>query len=221
MSILLGVATLLLIRHAVTDATGRVLIGTMPGVHLSAEGQQQAGALAARLAGIPLAALYSSPLERCVETAEAIARGRRVDLRTLPALQEVSYGRWTGRTLSQLRRTRLWPLVQQAPSSIRFPDGETLVEVQQRAVETMDELSSRHRRGLVGVVSHGDVIRLALAHYAGVHIDLFQRLVVVPASVSVVARGEGVPRILAMNHAGDLGPLLVRPRRKRPGTGRS
>jgi probable phosphomutase (TIGR03848 family) len=210
------VAVLLLIRHALTDATGKRLSGSTPGIHLSAQGREQAARLAERLRPIPLASLYTSPLERCVETAEALCAGRNLKPIPTPELQEIGYGRWTGRPLAQLARTALWKRVQQAPSTVRFPDGETLGEAQRRAVDALDVIAERHPRGIVAAVAHADVIRLALAHYAGVHIDLFQRLIVSPVSVSAVALGDRIPRILRMNDTGDLGEFVVRARGRRP-----
>jgi probable phosphomutase (TIGR03848 family) len=206
-------ALILLIRHALTESTGKRLSGHTPGLHLSERGQQQADALAERLRGLPLAAIYTSPLERCAETAEAVARGRSVAVQPLPAFLEVDYGKWTGRPLAQLVRTSLWKRVQHAPSSVRFPDGETLEEVQARSVAALLDLAGRHSRAAVAVVTHAEVIRLAVAHFAGVHIDLFQRMIVHPASVSAVALGEGMPRIIRLNDTGGLDDLM--PRRSR------
>ena len=141
--------------------------------------------LVERLAPVRIAALYSSPLERCRETAEPLAAARRLEVRDTEDIGEVRYGEWTGRTLAQLSKTRLWRSVQATPSTVRFPGGETLLEVQQRAVRQAADIATAHPRGVVAVVSHGDVIRLLLAHFAGLHVDLFQRLVVSPASVSV------------------------------------
>ena len=207
---------LLLIRHAVTDATGKRLIGWEPGVHLSDRGREQAEALAERLSPVPIHALYASPLERCLETAEPIVGSRRIEVQTAEALGEVRYGDWTGRPLAQLARTKLWKAVQRSPSSVRFPRGETLLEVQDRAIEETTRLVAAHPSKVVALVSHGDVIRLLLAHFAGVHVDLFQRLVVHPASVSAIAAGDGVPRILRMNDTGDLSDLAP-PKRKARG----
>jgi len=214
-------ALLLLVRHAVTEATGRRLSGSTPGIHLSPEGEAQAIRLAERLASLHLDAVYASPLERCVETARAIAQPRRLVVRPIPELEEVGYGRWTGRSLSQLTRTALWKKVQQSPSSVRFPGGETLVEAQRRGVTALEMLAARHQTGTVAAVSHADLIRLALAHYAGVHIDLFQRIVVSPASVSAVLLGDRIPRILRVNDTGSLEDLAGRVRRARStGNGR-
>jgi probable phosphoglycerate mutase len=123
---------------------------------------------------------------------------------------EVDYGRWTGRPLPQLYRTTLWKRLQQAPSSIRFPQGETLAEVQGRAVAALEEVAARHARRAVAVVAHADVIRLTLAHYAGIHIDLYQRLTVSPASVSALSLGDRIPRIVRVNDTGSLADLAVR-----------
>ena len=207
-------AVLFLIRHAVTASTGTRLTGQAPGVHLSQDGVTQAAGLAERVRDVPFAAMYSSPLERCLETAEAIAGRRGLAVHQDPALLEVGYGRWTGRPLAQLARTALWKQVQQSPSSIRFPDGETLREVQERAVAALHEMSARHPRGIVVAVTHADVIRLVLAHFAGVHLDLFQRLIVSPASVSVVGLGDRIPRVLRMNDTGTLEDLAPK---RRPG----
>lgn len=206
---------LLLVRHALTDATGKRLSGSIPGIHLSEHGRVQAKALAERVAPLPVAAVYASPLERCVETAEPIAEHRGLAVQPVPELGEVGYGDWTGRTFAQLTRTALWKKVQQAPSSVRFPGGETLVEAQRRVVTALELLAGQHPKGTVLAVSHADLIRLALAHYAGLHIDLFQRIIVSPASVSAILLGDRIPRILKMNDTGSLTDLArrVRPRR--------
>jgi probable phosphomutase (TIGR03848 family) len=205
---------LLLIRHAVTEVTGRRLSGATPGIHLSDEGRSQAAFLSERLALLRLNGVYSSPLERCSETADAIAAPRGLEVQELDDLTEVEYGTWTGRPLAQLSRTALWKRIQQAPSSVRFPGGETLSEVQLRCVAALDGLAARHPRGMVAVVSHADVIRLAVAHYAGVHLDLFQRIIVSPASVTVIGLGDRIPRIIRMNDTGTLDDLAG-PRRGR------
>ncbi|HYT29212.1 MAG TPA: MSMEG_4193 family putative phosphomutase [Actinomycetota bacterium] len=207
-------ALLLLIRHAVTEATGSRLSGRTPGIHLSERGREQAKALAERIAPVPLAAIHSSPLERCLETAEALAAARTVAVTPAQGLLEVDYGAWTGRSLPQLARTKLWTTVQQSPSSARFPGGETLAEVQRRSVDALGAIAARHPRGIVAAVTHADVIRLALAQYTGVHLDLFQRIVVSPASVSAVFLGDRIPRIVRVNDTGSLRDLV--PRRRPP-----
>ena len=204
------VGLLILVRHALTEATGRRLSGRTPGIHLSEEGRRQAAQLGERLAPVPLAAVYASPLERCLETAEAIATPRRMPVREVPELAEVDYGRWTGRSMPQLVRTALWRKVQQTPSAVTFPEGEGLIDAQRRGVAALEEIAGRHQRAAVAVVSHADVIRLVLAHYAGLHIDLFQRLIVSPASVSAIALGDRIPRIVRMNDTGGLDDLASR-----------
>jgi broad specificity phosphatase PhoE len=166
---------------------------------------------------VPLAAIYASPLERCVETAAAVARDRATGVVEASELLEVDYGTWTGRPMKQLMRTKLWTRVQASPGSIRFPDGESLIEVQQRAVAFLDGLADRHPKRVVAACAHADVIRLALAHYAGVHVDLFQRLIVSPASVSAVLLGDRIPRIVRTNDTGSLEDLV--PPRRRPAAG--
>jgi probable phosphomutase (TIGR03848 family) len=209
------VTVVLLIRHGLTDATGSRLYGTTPGIHLSERGKEQAAQLAERLAGVKLAAVYSSPLERCVETAEPITRERRLEVQILSELGEVDYGEWTGRTFRMLRRTSLWRRVHEAPSSARFPGGQSLEEVRERGVRALETIAARHPRQVVAAVSHGDVIRLVLAHHAGIHIDLFHRLQADPASVSALSLGDGAPRVLRVNDTGTLTDVAP-PRRRRP-----
>ncbi len=214
-AILALVALVLLIRHGSTASTGRWIPGWTPGIHLSPEGRRQAEELVRRLQGVPIGAIYASPLERCVETAEPLARARGLRVEVREALGEVRYGRWTGRPIAQLVRTKLWATVQRTPSLVRFPEGESLLEVQDRALREVERILAAHPRHPVAVVSHGDLIRLLLAHFAGVHPDLFQRLAVDPASVSAVAAGDGDPRILRLNDTGTLADLA--PRRPRRG----
>jgi len=210
---------LLLIRHAVTAATGRSLTGWTPGVHLSDQGTGQARALAERLTPVPISAMYSSPLERCLETAEPVAAQKRLSVTRVDDLGEVRYGDWTGRSLAQLSRTRLWKTVQSSPSNARFPNGESLLEVQERAAREVGRIAAMHPRGVVAAFSHGDVIRLLLAHFSGVHVDLFQRLVISPASITAIALGDGVPRILRVNDTGAVGDLIpAKPRPRKMGT---
>lgn len=202
-------AVLLLIRHGVTPGNERgVLSGWTPGIHLSERGREQAQGLVERLHGVPIRAIYSSPLERCRETAAPLAAALGVKTATRAGLGEVRYGDWTGRPLKQLARTKLWQVVQSVPSRARFPGGESLIEVQERAVREIERIVDPHPRATIAIFSHGDVIRLALAHYTGMHTDLFQRLIVEPASVSVVVLGNGIPRILKVNDTGDLTSLI-------------
>jgi probable phosphomutase (TIGR03848 family) len=200
-------AVLLLIRHAVTEATGKRLYGRAPGFHLSERGLGQAARLADRLQDLSMAAIYSSPLERCVETARPVAEPLDLEVTTIQDLIEVDAGRWTGRTFTVLRRTAQWRRVHE-DSAAPFPDGESLSAVQRRVVAALEEVGTRHRRDVVGVFSHGDPIRVALAHFAGIHLDLFRRLEVGAASVSAVSVGDGPPRLLRVNDTGDLSDLV-------------
>jgi probable phosphoglycerate mutase len=131
-------------------------------------------------------------------------------------LGETDTGDWTGRSLAQLARTKAWRSVHQAPSTFRFPGGESLLECHDRVVEAVSNLVAGHPREIVALVSHGDPIRLLLAHFAGVHLDLFQRMIVAPASVSAIAAGDGAPHILKVNDTGDLGDVVPpKPRSRR------
>ena len=209
---------LLLIRHADTDTAGKRLTGRERGVHLNDRGRGEAARLAERLDGVPIRAIYSSPLERCRETAAPIARALGISVSIRRALLEVDYGDWTGRPISSLRRTRLWRVVQHAPSRIRFPGGESLLEVQTRAVAEVERIAARHPKRVVAIVTHADVVRLLLAHYAGTHLDHLQRLVVDPASASVLALDDGSARLVKVNDTGDLEALRSRrPARPRVG----
>jgi probable phosphomutase (TIGR03848 family) len=209
---------LVLLRHGLTNATGKRLTGWQPGFPLSEAGRAQAEAVADRLAVLPIGAIYSSPLERCRQTAEPLARRLRLSVRVRPHLGEVRFGDWTGRSLAQLRRTKLWRRVQLAPSNVRFPGGESFLEVQERVVAELLRIGDAHPDAVVAVVSHADVIKLALAHFAGMHPDAFQRLVIDPCSVSVAALLDGTARIVTLNETGDLAHLA--PPRKRRATGR-
>jgi probable phosphoglycerate mutase len=208
---------LLLLRHAVTDQTGTRLSGWTPGLHLSAAGREQAEALAGRLGPLPLDAIYASPLERCQETAVVVADAKGLKVSTLDDVGEVRYGDWTGRTLKELAREPLWKVVQTTPSAARFPDGESLFEMQARAVLAVERLREAHPGQTVALCSHADVIKALVCHYLGMHLDLFQRVVVSPASVTAIGFGPA-PVLVRLNDAGgngDLVPPRKRPRRRR------
>jgi probable phosphomutase (TIGR03848 family) len=201
------VATLLLVRHGRTDAAGKRLTGWAPGVHLNEDGRRQAERLVERLDGIRVDAIYSSPLERCRETAAPLAKARRLSVHVRRSLIETGYGDWTGRSIAQVRKTKLWRTVERVPSAMRFPGGESLLEVQARAVDEVNRIAQDHPKGVVVLLSHADPIRLVIAHVAGAHVDHLHRLVVDPGSISVVALGDGVPRLLKVNDTGDLAVL--------------
>jgi probable phosphoglycerate mutase len=201
----------LLVRHARTPTTGKRLPGRAAGLVLSPAGRREAEAVAGRLAGVKLAAVYSSPLERARETAAAIARPRRLAVRIARDLVDLDVGRWAGLTLRAARKRPEWAAIQRHPSGFRFPDGESFTDMQARMVAALGRLVARHPGETVVAVSHADPIKAALAHALGIPLDLFQRLVVATASVSAVAYGPTGPTVLTANATGDgLGVLLGR-----------
>jgi len=178
---------LLLIRHGLTGETGARLTGWTPGVSLSKEGRAQAESVAERLDGVEIDAIYASPLERCQETAAPLARVRKLRLRTREDLGEVRYGEIQGKSYKVLAKSKLWRHLAAWPSDLRFPGGETLRETQARAVSAIEALRDKHMKDTVAVFSHADWIRLAAAHFMGVHVDLYRRVTIDPASVSAFA----------------------------------
>lgn len=193
--------TFFMVRHALTEHTGKRLSGWMEGISLSEPGREQAEQVGDQLADTKFDAIYASPIERTVETARAIAARQSVRVQTRRGLGEVEYGDWTNRPLRSLMRTKLWSTVQRWPSGARFPDGESIREVQIRAIDEIEKIADEHPKGSVCCVSHGDVIKLVIAHYLGVHIDLYQRIVIAPASVSVFMLSERGPHVLSLNAA--------------------
>jgi probable phosphomutase (TIGR03848 family) len=202
---------LVLVRHAVTEQTGPMLTGRAPGVDLSDDGRRQAKALGERLAEIPVAAVYASPIERTAQTAEAIATHHSGDVRELPGVIEADYGEWTGGKLADLAKTELWKTVQRAPSRARFPRGESLAEMQGRMVTALEAVIADHPGEVVVVVSHADPIKAAIAHFTGLHLDLFQRLVVSPASVTILDLSPYGAALVKCNDTGDLDELRPKP----------
>lgn len=198
------IMNLLLIRHAQNDWVGERLAGWTPGVHLNEVGRAQAATLAQQLAEVPLAAIYSSPLERTLETAQPLAETRDLTVEVREGLGEARYGDWTGRSLEELQKEELWPVVQVYPGGARFPGGESMREVQARIVAEIDAIRDAHAGQTVAVISHSDPIKMAVAHYAGLPLDLFQRLTVAPASVTAFAFTKFGPRLLCLNHTGSL-----------------
>jgi len=180
---------------------GKRLAGRLPDVHLNKNGQEQAVQLAQVLCKAPIKAVYSSPLERAVETAEPLAQALNLPIQMAPGIIELAYGDWQGKTLKQLGRLKLWKVVQEKPSEFRFPKGESFIEVQQRAVAEVERIAAAHEEGdLVVLFSHGDIIRLLVAHYLGMAMDLFQRVSASPASISVVhIDKKGRPHVAHVN----------------------
>lgn len=205
---------LFLVRHAVTAQTGDRLTGWVP-VSLSEEGHRQVAGLVERMRPVRLAAVYASPVARAVETARPLAASKGVRVRAREGLGEVRYGEWQGRRLRTLARSSLWRSMVARPSDMRFPGGEALRDTQARAVAAIEELRDRHPREAVAVVTHADIIRLVVAHYAGIHLDLFLRLAVAPASVTALWLGDGGPRLIKLNDTGALDRVVPPQRRSR------
>jgi probable phosphomutase (TIGR03848 family) len=207
--------TVLLVRHGLTDANrGGLLAGWTPGVSLADRGREQADALAQRLAPVPLACVVSSPLERCLETAATLTADRDLEVVTDERLGECRYGDWTGQELKKLVKEPMWKVVQAHPSAAVFPGGEALRDTQARAVAAV-----RERNAALGdeatwaLVSHGDVIKALLADALGMHLDMFQRIQVDPASVSVVRYTSLRPFVVRMNDVGGAVDDLLPPKR--------
>ncbi len=196
-------ARLLLIRHALTSQTGRRLTGRLPGVGLDQRGREQAEAVARLLGDLPVRAVYTSPLERTMETAAIVARPHGLEPVPHDGLVEVDYGRWAGRTLGSLRRLAAWKAVVETPSRVAFPDGETLRGMQQRMVGACEDIAAAHRGAMVAIVTHADPIKAVLSHFLGQPLDLFQRIAVAPASVSLLdLPRSGAPVVGAIDAGG-------------------
>ncbi len=216
-------ATVLLVRHGRSAAnSGGVLAGRTPGVDLDEVGLDQARATAQRISGLPVAALVSSPLDRCLQTAQAIAAAlpQPIDVQVDDRFIECGYGDWTGQQLKQLAKDPLWKVVQGHPSAAVFPSGESIRDMQLRAVNATREWDARvcaehDAQALWVAVSHGDVIKSVVADALGAHLDNFQRIVVAPASVSVISYPPLRPFVVRLNEAGDLRGLAPPKRRSR------
>jgi probable phosphomutase (TIGR03848 family) len=199
---------IVLVRHAVTDETGSKLSGRAPGIDLSEVGRSQAEQAGERLAPVPVAAVYASPIERTTQTAELIAKHHGLPVLPLPAVIEADYGEWTGEKLSDLMKLELWKTVQAAPSRVRFPEGEAMVAMQARMVGAIEALATAHPGETVVVVSHADPIKAAVAHFTGLPLDLFQRIAVAPASVTVLELGRFGATLVKSNDTGTMDDLV-------------
>jgi probable phosphomutase (TIGR03848 family) len=201
--------TVLYVRHGQTPTTGSVLPGRAKGLHLADTGKQQAEAVAERLKALKTVdAIYASPLERTRETAAPIGRARDLKVVADRGLLECDFGEWTGRQLKELMKLPEWTTVQRYPSGFRFPGGESFAEMQTRITGAVADLVTRHPGGTVVVVSHADPIKAAVAAALGTHLDLFQRIVISPCSVTTIAYGTGGPIVLNVNSTtGDLSSL--------------
>lgn len=198
--------TFLLIRHASCGGLGRTLWGRTPGVCLNETGRIEARRLAERLRGITLQAIYSSPLERALETAETIARSMNLEVSTNPAFDEVDFGDWTGKSFDTLANDERWRRFNSVRSATRIPGGESFVEVQTRIVTEMERISAHNER--VAIVSHADVIKAAIGYFTATPIDLLQRIEISPCSVSIIVIENDTVRLLTINHTSDLGVLV-------------
>ncbi|MDX1449461.1 MAG: MSMEG_4193 family putative phosphomutase [Acidimicrobiia bacterium] len=201
-------ARVLLVRHAPTPETGSKLTGRLPGVSLDERGVEMARRTAAKLANVKLKAIYSSPIERTWETAIEIAAPHGLTPLREGGVIEVDYGDWSGRSLKSLYRLKAWRTVQRHPSRMTFPNGENLADMQRRAVAAVDRIAASHAPSqTVAIVTHGDVIKAVTAHHLGTPLDLFQRIAVSPASVTVIdIPRDGGPTVLAVNTNGDPTP---------------
>lgn len=204
-------ATLIVfVRHGRTPTTGKVLPGRAPGLHLADEGRAQAEAVAERLAVLQkVDAIYTSPLERTRETAAPIGRRLQLKVTREKGLLECDFGDWTGAELKTLNKLQEWRGVQAHPSGFRFPGGESFREMQTRIATTIAKLRTRHPGQTVVLVSHADPIKVAVADAAGTHLDLFQRIVISPCSVTAIGYADTGPHLLTVNSTGDLADLKV------------
>ncbi len=197
---------LLLIRHGENEyvKTGK-LAGHLPGIHLNERGQKQAQALGEALAHVPLKAIYSSPLERAMETAEPIATSHKLEILQVPGLKDADVGKWQGKSLKVLRLTNVWKIVQQAPSRFQFPEGESFIDVQTRIADALEAIVRKHNKpkDIVAVDFHADPIKLAVSHFLGLPLDHFQRLSCDTGSVAAI-------------HVSDIGANLIKLNQRPP-----
>jgi probable phosphomutase (TIGR03848 family) len=206
-----GPTLVLLVRHGKTPTTGKVLPGRASGLHLADEGQAQAEAVAQRISELAKAptAVYASPLERTRETAAPIAKALGLRVRTVNGLLECNVGSWTGEELKTLYKAPEWSAVQKWPSGFRFPGGESFAELSSRANDAIVDLVARHRGETIVAVSHADPIKAIVASASGVPLDLFQRFVVSPCSVSAILYGGTAPYVLCVNSTGTLKDVVL------------
>jgi len=193
---------LLLIRHGENDyvKTGK-MAGRLPGVHLNERGQKQAQALGEALKDVPIKAIYSSPLERAMETAAPIASAHKLQIIQEPDVMDADIGKWQGKSWKVLRLTKVWKIVQHAPSRFRFPDGESFTEAQTRLANVLERIVATHKKpgDIIAVVFHADPIKLVISHFLGMPLDHFQRLSCDTGSVSAVYAGEMGANLIKLN----------------------
>jgi broad specificity phosphatase PhoE len=179
---------ILLIRHGDNEPMKKYLVGRLPGVHLNEQGQQQAQSLAKLLEGAPIQAIYSSPMERAVETALPLAQAKNVEIQIRLGLNELDYGAWKGRTFKQLQRTNVWKQLKIDPTNVRFPEGESICEAQERGRCELESIAAAHdEKDLLACVTHGDMIRLLVAFYLDMPLKAYQKLTVFTSSITVLS----------------------------------
>lgn len=196
--------TFYLIRHAAPALAEGTLAGHLPGIHLSPQGRQQAVHLAERLLAVPLAAIYSSPLERTLQTAQAIAERLALSVQVCAGFTEIDFGEWSGQRFADLAADPHWQAWNSFRSSALLPNGGSMFAVQARALTALQPLCRQYPDQSVAIVSHSDIIKAVVAHYLGVHLDLFQRMEISPASVSVITVHQWGTQVLRLNDTGSL-----------------
>ncbi|MBI5879844.1 MAG: histidine phosphatase family protein [Chloroflexi bacterium] len=202
--------TFIFVRHATNDWVKKgKLPGWTEGIHLNDEGRKQAAAAAGRLKPVKLDGLFASHLERAQETAGYIADGRKLAVQVRENLADLKTGEWTGKSVKQASKHKLWAAIQTRPAHTRMPGGESFSEMQGRLVAELDDIARRHPRGTVAVVSHADAIKAIVAHYLRLDLDHFQRIVISPASLTVVQVDGGMARLLRLNDTGPLEPFAA------------
>jgi probable phosphoglycerate mutase len=194
----------LLIRHATNNAVGKRLAGRKAGLLLNTEGQQQAQKLAERLVGIPISAIYSSPLERAIQTAAPIATAHHLETVAYEDFTELEFGEWTDSSIEEIKNQPIFQRFNTFRSFTRIPGGELMIEAQSRMIKGLEKLRSLHINETIAVIGHSDLIKATIAYYAGIHLDMFQRIEISPASVSIIEVYEETARILLVNHTGDI-----------------
>ena len=201
--------TLFLIRHASCAGLGQTLWGRTPGICLNDTGATQAQCLSDRFKNMSFDAIYSSPLERALQTATVIAESMNLDVQTCDAANEIDFGEWTGKTFDELSRDKRWRHFNNRRSVTMIPGGESFLDVQNRIVKELESLALQHGEEHVAIISHADVIRAAVAYFSAIPIDLIDRFAISPCSVSVVAMAEDNATVLTLNNTGELNQLWL------------
>jgi probable phosphomutase (TIGR03848 family) len=197
-------AKFILVRHATNDTVGKRIAGRIESVHLNEEGKQQSVHLAGRLKHLPISAIYSSPLERAMETAEPLAGLINLPINQHQGLLEIDFGNWTNKTIDELRSIELFHQFNSLRSCTRIPGGEIMIEAQARMINCIQELNAKHPGEMIALFSHADMIKAAIAYYSGIHLDMLQRIEISPASVSILELFNDNAQVLLLNHTGDL-----------------